>query len=90
MDILVKYGTEYSRSYKFFTGGTSYYNPKGAEKIYPTVDNDDPNLIVTTYKKKEFNFTGILGNYVSSSGKTQQYTFNITHSADITNLGEIA
>lgn len=89
-DILVKYGTEYSRSYKFFTGGTSYYNPKGAEKIYPTVDNEDPNLIVTTYKKKEFNFTGILGNYVSSSGKTQQYTFNITHSADITNLGEIA
>lgn len=90
-DILIKYGTEYSRSYKFFGGGTCYYNPTGAEKVYPEdkIDKNDPNLIVTEYKAKEFNITGICTNYVSVSGN-QQYSLTITHSADITNLGEIA
>lgn len=90
-DILIKYGTEYSRSYKFFGGGTCYYNPIGAEKVYPEdkIDKNDPNLIVTEYKAKEFNITGICTNYVSVSGN-QQYSLTITHSADITNLGEIA
>lgn len=88
-DILVKYGIEYSRTYKFYAGGTCSYNPKGADLVYPTVQESD-SLITTTYKAKEFNFTGICNNYVSSSGKTQQYSFTIVNNLDITNMGEIA
>ncbi len=88
-DILVRYGVEVSRSYKFYTGGTLNYNPKGAQYVYPTVEESD-SLITTTYKAKKFNFVGISTNYLSTSGKTQQYSLNIVNSADLSNLGEIA
>lgn len=88
-NILVRYGVEVSRSYKFYTGGTLNYNPKGAIYVSPTVEESD-SLITTTYKAKKFNFVGISANYLSASGKNQQYSLNIVNSADLTNLGEIA
>ncbi len=33
-NVLVTYGTENSHTYKFYTGGTNYYNPAGAEYVY--------------------------------------------------------
>ena len=33
-DILCTYGAETSNTYKFWTGGTNYYNPEGAEYVY--------------------------------------------------------
>ena len=36
-NILCSYRTEVSHSYKFFTGGTNYYNLKGAESVYGSV-----------------------------------------------------
>ena len=91
-DILISYRTETSYSYKFWTGGTVNYNPKGAEYVYPTLSQDEAiaaKLITKEYKAKMFDFTGICQNYVSSSGKTQQYQLAIVAPGDITIKGVI-
>lgn len=33
-EVIVSYGAETSHSYKFYTGGTNYYNPAGAQYVY--------------------------------------------------------
>jgi hypothetical protein len=43
-----------------------------------------------TYKAKIFNFTGICQNYVSSSGKTQQYQLVIVSPGDINITGVVS
>ena len=83
-----------SHTYKFFTGGTNYYNPKGAQYVYGTVLTPEnaktdeekeiaASLIVTEYKPKIINFTGISQYYVSTSGKTKQYQLVIVNPGDI-------
>lgn len=94
-NILCSYRTEISRSYKFFTGGTNYYNPKGAQYVVEgkvltpenaTTDEEKEiasSLIVTVYKPKIIHFTGISQYYVSTSGKTTTYQLVIANSGDI-------
>lgn len=93
-DILCSYRTEVSHTYKFFTGGTNYYNPKGAQYVYGTVLTPEnaktdeekeiaASLIVTEYKPKIINFIGISQYYVSTSGKTKEYQLVIVNPGDI-------
>ncbi len=97
-NVLVGYGTENSYTYKFYTGGTNNYNPVGAEYVYPTVITKDnaktdeekaaaERLITTTYEAKKIKVTGIWGNYISSTGKTQRDQFNIVSADDVTISG---
>ncbi len=93
-DVLVSYGTENSYTYKFYTGGTNYYNPAGAQYVYPTVitssnaETEDQvaaasRLITSEYKAKKIKVAGIWGNYISSSGKTTRDQFNIVNADDV-------
>lgn len=92
-NILVSYRTETSYTYKFWTGGTVNYNPKGAEYVYPTLSEDETiaaKLITKEYKAKMFDLTGICQNYVSTSGKTQQYMLTIVAPGDVNIKGVIS
>ena len=88
-NILISYRTDTSYSYKFWGGGTVNYNPAGAQYVYPTVQESD-KLMTKTFKAKIFNFTGICQNYVSSSGKTQQYQLVIVSPGDINITGVVS
>ena len=83
--ILIRYGLETSYSHKFFGGGINYYYPGDATKVYPSlkVSESDPNLIKTVYTQKVMEVIGISQNYVSSSGKTQQYQLAIVSPSDV-------
>lgn len=90
--ILVRYGLETSYTFKFFGGGTNYYYPGDATKVYPSlvVPTTDPNLITTTYTRKLMSVVGISQNYVSSSGKTQQYQLAIVSASDVNIKGVLS
>jgi len=102
-DILVSYGKEISRSFRFFTGGINYYYPEQPSYVaYQASTKDfaafkdafdahkgDAEMITTTYKAKHMKLTAISQNYLSSSGKTQQYQAVIADPGDANVLGEI-
>ena len=51
--VTLSYGSEKCRSYKFFTGQTAYYNPKGAK--YANIDETNPEkdeTIIRNYTRK--------------------------------------
>lgn len=93
-NVLVTYGTENSHTYKFYTGGTNYYNPAGAQYVSPSVlteataKTDEEKaiakrLITTEYKAKKMSLTGMWGNYISSSGKNYRDQITIVSSLDV-------
>lgn len=86
-NIRVAYGLETSRSYKFYVGGTVKYYPNHPEYVNDAAHADDPELITNVYQPKKMKITAICQNYVSSSGKTQQYTLVITAPGDVNILG---
>ena len=88
-EILVSYGIYTCYSYKFFTGGTYYYNPKGAE--YANLEDTNPykaeTLTITSKRKKLSNTVVISTGYESTSGK-RKMSAKICSGADL-NLSEI-
>lgn len=51
-EVIVSYGAETSHTYKFFTGGTNYYNPAGAEYVY-NWDGTEGAVLNTSNAKDE-------------------------------------
>ena len=89
-EILVTYGINTCRSYKFFTGGSYYFNEKGAE--YANLDESNPNkaytIQITAKRKKMTNTVVISTGYESTSGK-RKMSAKICSGTDIT-LSELA
>ncbi len=92
--VLKTYGAQTSYSYKFYTGGTNYYNPLGAEYVYPSPVTEETaateeekeaakSLITTTYEAKICKMTGIWQNYVSASGKNSRDQIAIVNPNDV-------
>lgn len=92
--VLKTYGAQTSYSYKFYTGGTNYYNPLGAEYVYPLPITEETatteeqkeaakSLISTTYEAKVCKMTGIWQNYVSASGKNSRDQIAIVNPNDV-------
>ena len=89
-EILFDYGGKLAKSYKFFTGGTLVYNPKGAEYANTNDDNTyKDETITTTYKAKQMHVVGISSFYVSTSGSTMSYQVTLVSKGDVTFKGEI-
>ena len=88
-EILVSYGVDTCFSYKFFTGGSYHYNPKGAE--YANLDNTNEykaETLTFNYKRKKMsNVVVISTGYESTSGK-RKMSAKICSGADLT-LSEI-
>lgn len=51
-NVLVTYGAENSHTYKFYTGGTNYYNPAGAEYVY-NYKGQSGNVLTTANAETE-------------------------------------
>ncbi|MDY2914209.1 MAG: thermonuclease family protein [Candidatus Enteromonas sp.] len=86
-NIRVYYGVETSRSYKFYVGGTVKYYPNHPEYVNDSAHASDPELITNVYQPKKIKVTAICQNYLSTSGKTQQYSLVITAPGDVNILG---
>lgn len=90
-EVLYDYNTQYAWTYKFFTGGTNYYNAVGAEYANLDADNQYKDQTITTvYKRKQLKATCISQLYVSTSGKTKNYTAVFAAKGDINFIGELA
>lgn len=53
------------------------------DMLDPDSENYDPRLIKETYTTKVYHLVGIMGNYISTSGKNQTYQMNVVSSADV-------
>ena len=69
-NILVKYGSQTAFSYRFFTGGSYYYNEKGAEYANKNEDNPWKGLSVlrTFNRKMSEGLVVVSHGYESTSG----------------------
>lgn len=88
-EILVTFGIYTAYSYKFFTGGTYYYNVKGAEYANLDANNEYKDQTVTyTFKRKKMTNTIVMSTgYESTSGK-RKMSAKICSGVDL-NLSEI-
>ena len=84
-EILVTFGVYTCYSYKFFTGGSYYYNQYGAE--YANVDNSNPHkadtITITSKRKKMTNVVVISSGYESTGGN-KKMTAKICSGTDLT------
>lgn len=90
-EILLNYKLETAYSYKFFGGGTNYYYPGDATKVYNIADpSQTAGVITTVYQAKQMHVVGMSMNYLSTSGKTQSYQAVIVSPSDVTIKGVVA
>lgn len=98
-EILLAYNGVNAYTFRFFTGGTCYYNSDGADKLNiitnadgdtalvnvddPFVDEEDPLNQSLKYEAKSLNVTAISTHYLSTTGGTDNYTLNIVSRGDV-------
>ncbi len=68
------------------TGAALVYNKSVAAleaMMDPTSPTYQPTLVKEVYTQKTYHLTGIMGNYISTSGKNQVYQVNVVSPADV-------
>lgn len=97
-ELLLTYNGENAYTSKFFTGGKVYYNTEDANNLNIIISNDSATVNVNdpfkddsltsnrtyTYTPKALDIVCISNHYLSTTGATSMYTFNLVSRADVT------
>ena len=84
-EILVTFGVYTCYSYRFFTGGSYYYNQHGAE--YANADDSNPykaDTITITSKRKKMTNVVVISSGYESTGGNKKMTAKICSGTDLT------
>ena len=89
-DVLISYRGEDAFSYKFFTGGSLQYHPKGPNHIGEegTLDLEYARKMLTT--KDDLGVIGISKAYISTTWKTFKMQLEIVKARDMTKYLQFA